>query len=362
MPVTQVDVSDIHLRDIQFVTTRRDGRVVNFSDLVTNFSWTDHVNLAGVEVSMNLAGEVKDVLKTGAEGSTCRITAPLVDLDTGQIRRQELWRGIYEDTVDMRSEGLMERVITGYDILHNFAVNEEDVVFKGSTLSGVLKKICRDFQVPIGDIANTTKALGTLIGRGDTLWDFVQKAQQKHFNLTGEAYRIFAKNGRIQMVLQGDQEVIWRFEDRWSLQRARRSRSISGVINAVKIYGTFEGEADKPAVITTKGSPQSQGFYGLRQRIDYANTDDEQEVIDTARETIKQFAFAEDTFEITGWLVPNLRAGDQIRVRDQDYGINRLYFVESINSNWSAEMADSIANCKRTEVDPGILLDEITVA
>ncbi len=362
MSVTQVDVSDIHLRDIRFVVTRRDGRVVDFSDLVTNFRWADHVNLAGTEVNLNLAGDIKDVLKTGAEGSTCRITAPLVDLDTGQIRRQELWRGIYEDTVDQRSEGIMERVITAYDILHNFAVNEEDLVFKGSTLSSILVKICRDFGVPRGEIAGTSKRLGTLIGRGDTLWDFVQKAQQKHFNLTGEAYRIFAKNGRIQMVLQGDQKSIWRFEDSWSLQRTRRSRSISGVINAVKIYGTFEGEDDKPKVEAVKGSPKSQGFYGLRQRIDYANADDEQEVIDTARETIKQFAFAEDIFEITGWLVPNLRAGEQVRVRDRDYGINRLYFVESMEANWSAEMADSVAQLKRTEVDPGIILDEISVA
>ncbi len=362
MVVTQVDVSDIHLRDIRFQVTRKDGRVVDFSDLVTNFRWADHVNLAAVEINLNLAGSLQQVLKTGGEGSTARITAPLIDVNTGQVRRQELWRGIFEDVVDQRSEGLMERVITAYDILHNFAVNEEDLVFKGSTLSGILTKICKNFQVPIGDIAKTTKALGTLIGRGDTLWDFVQKAQQKHFNLTGQAYRIFAQNGRIQMVLQGSQDFIWRFEDKWSLQRVRRSRSISQVINAVKIYGTFEGEADKPAAITTKGSPTSQKLYGLRQRIDYANTDDEQEVIDTARETIKLFAFAEETLEITGWLVPNLRAGEQIRFRDTEYGINRLYFVESMEANWSAEMADSIAQCQRSEIDPGIILDEITVA
>lgn len=362
MATTQVDVSDLHLRDIQFKVTRADGRTVDFSDLVTNFRWVDHVNLAGVEVDLNLAGDVKTMLQIGSEGSSCRIVAPLVELKSGQIKRQELWRGIFEDVVDQRAEGIMERVITAYDILHNFAVSDEDFVFKGLSLSSILKKICRDFSVPIGSIVDSKRNLGQIISRGDTLWDTVQKAQQKHFNATGDVYRIFAEKGKINMVLQGAQDFIWRFEDAWSLSKMRRSRSLTSVINQVKVYGSFVSDSDKPSVKSTRKDTSSQNKYGLRQRIDYAAEDDEQDIIDIAKATIKRFAAPEETLEITGWLVPNLRAGEQIRYKDTEMGINRLYYVESMEANWSAEQADSIAMCKRSEVDPGIILDEVSVA
>ncbi len=362
MATTQVDVSDIHLRDIQFKVTRADGRVVDFSDLVTGFRWADHVNLAGVEVDLTLAGPVSLMLQIGGEGSSCRITAPLVDLKTGQIKRQEIWQGIFEDVVDLRREGMTERVITAYDILHNFAVSEEDFVFKGLSLSSILKKICRDFDVPKGRIVDSNRNLGQIISRGDTLWDTVQKAVQKHFDATGEVFRVFAEFGKVKMVRQGNQDFVWRFEDEWSLTRVRRSRSLAPVINQVKVYGSFVSDSDKPSVKSTRKNTSSQDKYGLRQRIDYASEDDEQDVIDIAKATIKRFAAPEETLEITGWLVPNLRAGEQIRYKDTEMKIDRLYYVESMEANWSAEMADSVALCKRSEVDPGIILDEVSVA
>ncbi len=362
MPVTQVDVSDIHLRDIRFSVTRLDGKLVHFEDLVATFRWVDHVNLAGVEVDLTLAGDVPTMLQVGGEGSSGHITAPLVELKSGQIKRQELWRGIFEDVVDMRSEGILERVITAYDILHNFAVSDEDFVFKGLSLSSILKKICRDFGVPTGSIVDSKRNLGQIISRGDTLWDTIQKAQQKHFDATGDVYRIFAEGGKVRMVLQGAQEFIWRFENEWSLSRTRRSRSLNTVINQVKVYGSFVSDTDKPSVKSTRKDTSSQAKYGLRQRIDYASEDDEQDIIDIAKATIKRFAAPEETLEITGWLVPNLRAGEQIRYKDEEMGIDRLYYVESIEINWSAEHADSVALCKRSQVDPGIILDEISVA
>jgi len=358
-----VDVSDIHLRDIRFVVTRADGRLLNFSDAVTDFTWNDHVNTAGASVDLECSAVVSEILKIGGEGSSAMITAPLIDLDTGLLVRRELWRGTFEDVIDSRSEGLMTRHITAYDLAKYFASNEEDYVFKNSTLSTILKTVLREFSVPLGSITDTSEKLGQIVSRGRSLWELFQEAVQRHFDLTGEAFYIFADSGRVHMRLQGDQSRFWVFETGESLKEVRRTRSVAEVINVIKIYGVFEGETDKPKVEATKTNADSQSKYGKRQRIEYISAaEDESKVIKMAEKTLDAFAAPSEDLEITGWLVPSLRAGEQIRFIDSDMGINRIYFVESIESSWSTDRAETIARVKREPVDPDILLSEVEVA
>ena len=358
-----VDVSDIHLRDIRFQVTRADGRVFDFSDVVESFSWMDHVNTAGAEAGINCVGEVADILQIGGEGSSCVVTAPLVDLDTGKLVRRELWRGTFEDVVDTRSQGQIERTITGYDIAKFLATNEEDYVFKGSTLSRMIKKVLADFNIPVGAIVDTDEGLGTIISRGRSLWDLFQEIIQRHADLTGEVFYILADQGRISMRKQGDQRRYWVFEAGESISDVRRTRSVANMINRIKIYGVFEGEDARPSVHSVKENAKAQGLYGLRQRIEYlGSAEDEKKVLEIAQKTLNRFTVPEETLEITGWLVPNLRAGEQIRFVDKEWGLNRLYFVESIDTTWATHRAETVATVKRGAIDPELILGEVTVA
>lgn len=363
MAVEYVDVSDIHLRDIRFEVTRADGRLFDFSDVVTDFNWNDHVNTAGAEAQIVASGVVSDILSIGAEGSSCRITAPLVDLDTGKLVRRELWQGTFEDVTDNRTTGQIERTITGFDIAKYLSNNEEDYVFKNSTLSSIVKRVAGDFSIPTGTITATSKTLGQVIARGTSLWDLLQEAVQRHADQTGEVFYIYAANGQLNLRKQGDQSRYWVFEAGESLQEVRRTRSTRDVINQVKVYGVFEGEDDKPKVESTKKDTKSQGLYGLRQKIEYlGSAEDESRVIEIAQKTLDRFAAPDETLDITGWLVPNLRAGEQIRFIDEDMGLNRLYYIESIDTSWSTTSAQTVATARREAVDPDLILEEVTVA
>lgn len=361
MAVEFVDVSDIHLRDIRFEVTRADGRVANYSEMVSEFNWSDHVNTAGAEVSISCAGKVADILAIGGEGSSGRITAPLINLDTGLLVRRELWQGTFEEIVDNRAEGQIERYITGYDIAKFLATNEEDFVFTNPTLSSLVASICADFSVPLGTNTATTQTLGQIISRGRSLWELLQDAVQRHADLTGEVFRIYATGGRLNTRLQGDQSRYWVFESGESLMDMRRTRSVRDMINQIKVYGVFEGEADKPAVESVKSNETAKGLYGLRQRVEYiASAEDEARTLTMAQKTLDRFSVPEEIVEITGWLVPSLRAGEQVRFIDTEYGINRLYFVESIDTAWAPHRANTTATLRREAVDPDILLDEVT--
>jgi hypothetical protein len=359
--VEYVDVSDIHLRDINFQITRADGRVFDFSDVVTGFSWSDHVNTAGAEASIDCVGSVADILKIGGEGSSAEITAPLVDLDTGKLVRRELWRGTFEDVVDQRREGQIERNITAFDIAKFLAGTEEDYIFTNSSLSNILTRVCNDFSIPKGDIPSTGVSVGQVINRGGTLWDMLQEAVQRHVDLTGEVYYVYAMGGRINLRKQGDQSRYWVFEAGESLQTARRTRSVANLINQVKIYGVFEGETDKPVVVAVKKNDTSQGLYGLRQRIDYVpSAEDEAKVVTVAEKILDRYAAPDETLEITGWLVPNLRAGEKVRYVDTEWGLNRLYYVESIDTQWNLSRAETVATVRREAIDPELILAEVT--
>ena len=356
-----VDVSDIHLRDIRFQVTRSDGRLFDFSDVVQEFSWIDHVNTAGVEVNVVCQGSVTDILKIGGEGSSCRITAPLVDLDTGLLVRRSLWQGTFEEIVDYRTHGQMNRHIIGYDIAKFLATNEADYVFKNLTLSSVIERIAEDWQIPLGTVTKTTEPLGQIIIRGLTLWEAVSEAVQRHADRTGEVFRAYAKGGRLQLTKQGDQTRWWVFETGESVREVRRVRTLADMVNQVKVYGVFEGEADKPSVVAVQSEAASVSLYGLRQRVEYlSSADDAARVQNVAQKTLDRFSVPDETLEITGWLVPNLRAGEQIRYIDQEWGLNRLYYVESIDAAWGTRRAETVALVRREPVDPGLILEEVT--
>ncbi len=363
MAVEYVDVSDIHLRDINFHITRADGRVFDFSDVVTDFNWTDHVNTAAAEAAISCVGSVVDILKIGGEGSSARITAPLVDLDTGKLVRRELWQGTFEDVVDQRREGQIERIITAFDITKFLATTEEDFVFTNSSLSGIIESVCNDFSIPKGAISDTVTSVGQVISRGGTIWDMIQEAVQRHADLTGDVYYVYSELGRVNLRKQGDQTRYWVFETGESLQTARRTRSVADMINQVKIYGVFAGETDKPVVVATKKNTKSQSLYGLRQKIDYLpSAEDESKIIAMSEKILDRFSAPNETLEITGWLVPSLRAGEQIRFIDKEWGLNRIYYVESIDTQWSVGRAETVATVRREAVDPDLILEEVTSA
>jgi len=361
MAVEFVDVSDIHLRDIRFEITRDDGRVFNFSDLVTQLTWDDHVNTAGAEANISLVGSVADVLQVGGEGSSCRVSAPLVDLDSGKLVRRELWQGTFEEVVDNRTEGQIERIATGYDIARFLSSNEEDYVFTNSTLSQIVEQVVQDLNIPVGTIAVTSEPLGQIVIRGRTIWDLFQEAVQRHADLNGDVYYIYADQGRISMRLQGDQARYWVYETGESIRDVRRTRSLSDMINQVKVYGVFDGDTDKPSVEATKTNADSIALYGQRQRIEYlSSAGDDARVLAIAQQILDRYAAPEETLELTGWLIPSLRAGDKIRFIDSEWGIDRIYFVESISSTWSPDRAESVASVRRVAVDPDLLLEEVT--
>lgn len=358
-----IDVTDLQLSSFRFMVTRADGRIVDFSQLVSEFVWSDHVNIAGAEVSITAEGEPRMVNQIGMEGTTAMITAVTPDVLNGRYGRREFWRGFFEEVNDEHSSEAMVKSITAYDAGKLLASDEEDYVFKEATLSQILYRVAADFSIPLGVVVDTTVALGNIVCRGETLWDLFQKGIQRHQDLTGETYRIFFRQGKINMIRQAAAERWWVFEVGRSIQNLRRNRSIADLENRVRIYGNVEDELDKPPVEATIENVGSQGTYGLRQRVEYVSAAED---VDRARELaqirINRHSIPDETVEVTGWAVPLLRAGEAVQIIDSDLGVSGMFFAESIECTFAADVATSVALCRKTPIDPGLYLDQLVVA
>lgn len=358
-----IEVTDLHLRDLQFLVTRADGRLVDFSQLVTDYTWMDHVNVAGAEVSITAEGLPELVNQIGMEGTTAAVKATVPNVIDGRMEHREIWRGFFEEVVNERTAESVTRQITAYDAGKLLATDEEDYVFRDATLSGIVNRVATDFSIPVGEVETTSTVLGNIVCRGESLWDLFQKGVQRHQDITGETFRILFREGRISMFRMAQTDRWWIFEVGRSIHNLRQTRSIAEMENRIRVYGQIEDELTKPEVEATVESVQSQGIFGLRQKVEYVSTADDREVIlDIAQRRINRNSIPEETIEISGWAIPLLRAGEAVEAIDVDMGVSGIYFVESLEVTFNSDSAEGVAQCRRAPVDPGLWMNQLVVA
>ena len=355
------DVTDIQLSDLRSYVLRADGSKLNFSELVTDLSLSDHVNTAAASLSLTLAGLADDVLGVGLEGTAVAVTAPVIDVSTGKLVRGELFRGAITtvDDEDLPGSDHLSRQMTLHDVLWYWK-SEGDWVFKNLTLTQVFEALCSAGEVPKGSVAVTTEKLGNIIGRGSSMWEVLQEAVQRHRDLTGDVYRVSAARGLVSLWKQGDQDHWWVFDRSRNLSEFRRSRTIEDVRNEYVVYGVYEGETTKPKVVARFSDDRSQELYGRITGTEYIGAvEDTERVKKTAQKLLDRYRNPDESFEVSGWIVPTLRAGQQVRVRNSGFGLDARLYVESLEATWSQSSASTYALCRRDPVDPGLVVEDI---
>lgn len=354
------DVSALRLGDLKFQVTAADGTQVDFGDLARGFSTSDHVNTAGAQAQFVITGPIAAVVQLGDEGSSARVEAALVYPDAPEISL--LWDGLWETVTDEREEGSITRYVTGFDLAKTLADNEEDWVSQNRTLSQVLGDMATEFELPLGDVPTTTTKLGQIIGRGSSLWAIMQEALQRHAYLTGDVYRLLAHEGKLELRRQGAESSYWTFEVGGSLRDVRRERTTSKVVNRVKIYGRTSGE-ERASVVEEVQDLDSQRLYGLRQRVLYVGSNVSVDGMKRrAQHTLDGSRAPDERLTITGLVVPGLRGGGRVRVVDEEWGIDTIYFAESVASSWDPSSTEAGLTLRKEPIEPGVNLSDEVLA
>ena len=360
------NVSSLDLGDLQFQVTEANGTRVDFREFVQGFSVSDNVNTAGSQAQFVLAGPLDQIILIGDEGSSCRVEAQLAHQE-GLIFQDRtslslLWDGLWETITDERQEGSLTRYITGFDLAKTLADSEDDWVFQNKSLSDILRSMASSLELPLGEVSTTTTDLGQIIGRGSSVWSVLQEAVQRHAYLTGNVYRILAVDGKIEMRRQGADYYFWTFDVGGALRTARREKSTSQILNVIRVYSRAEGEG-RASLVDEVYDLSSQRLYGLRQRVLYLGKDATvEEVRRRAQYMLDESRAPSEKFTITGLVVPGLRAGDRVRVIDEEWKIDRLYFVESVESSWAVNDVSCSITLQKEPVEPGINISDEVLA
>ncbi|WKL00916.1 hypothetical protein Q0F98_28910 [Paenibacillus amylolyticus] len=141
------------------------------------------------------------------------LTATILSTTRGMHRKQPVdvgdqllfkWKGeeLFRGTVftkDRTKSGSL--ALTAYDDLVYLTKSEDKYVFTGKTLGEIVRRICGDFGIPIGKIADTPHKL-TRILQG-TLFDMILTAISLTYKHTHVKYYLYSEKGKLHLTKRG---------------------------------------------------------------------------------------------------------------------------------------------------------------
>ncbi|MFH5187078.1 hypothetical protein ACHHV8_33345 [Paenibacillus sp. TAB 01] len=195
-----------------------------------------------------------------------------VDLQLGKELRlldndNELFRGIiFQHTID--AKGKMS--VTAFDENIYLTKNTDSRKFISMTASSILRELCGQFNIPVGEIADTEYVIPKLILRDKTIWDMIVTALTETRKQTGRRFLLSARKGAVQLTERGSKITDWVLEDTTNLLTASYSLSIEELRTKIKVIG---GDEDKNPLEAYAENTELIAKYGLLQHLERAPSD-----------------------------------------------------------------------------------------
>lgn len=149
----------------------------------------------------------------------------------------------YVFTKDKSSQS-SEMSVTAYDGAIYLLKNNGAYNFKSMTAEQIARKICSDFDIPVGEFASTgIHQTKTFIG--DSLHDIILSAYSKAASQNGKKYILIMVNNLLSVIERGSLAVDYTLTNHKDLTNSRYSESIEDMINKVKIVNEIGDTSTK---------------------------------------------------------------------------------------------------------------------
>jgi hypothetical protein len=215
--------------------------------------------------------------------------------------------------------------ITAYDENVYLLKSKESRVFKNVKASDIARRLCSDFGVPVGNIADTGYVIPKLIIRGSTLHEIIVKALTLTREQTGKRFFISMPDGKFTMLPFTENQSKWIIEAGSNLSTASYSQSIEETKTRVKIIG---GKDD--AIVVTKTNGTLESMYGVMQEVEYMDENvTKSQVEQRAAQLLKDRGVIDDQASVTALGIDDVMTGVSIYVKEPMTGIMGAYFVTS---------------------------------
>jgi len=312
----------------------QDG-VFDLTPLVRSIKWGGDIRQAARKLEVDLA--------FGLDAYLPKYDVPLGSLlvlknDTGEILRSVVF--------DRQKNTDGGYHVVGYEHLIYLLKSKGTYIFRGMTTEAIIKKLCTDFSIPVGDIAATGITLSKLILRDMTIYDMCLVALTETMKRNGKKYVLRIKEGKLHVIEKAKQTVRWLITEGSNLIQASYSENINDMKNRILIVG------DKDQVLARVEDANLIKQYGVLQELKRENNIKTGEAQTIAKNLLKDLGRVSREASITCLGLDDVEAGTAIEVKETLTGLAGTFYVDtddhtvqngqhtmSLKLNWTDEVA-----------------------
>jgi len=296
-------------------TNRKDGSITDITQLVASVSWGGSTSQAArtAEIVVTNAPDDKNIVQlTIATGDVIQLYENSNLIFYGEVQTRE--KTSETGMVTYNCNDLLIHLLKSTAV-YNFA---------DTTAEDITKKVCADFSIEMGTIAETKATIKKMIVDGSTIYDIIMLAYTKAARQTGEKYICRMDGTKLLVEIKGTQIENFVLAEEYNITNTSYQETIENMANVIKIYddtGKQIGEIKNDEWVKQ---------YGVYQQT-YKKEKGVNETL--AAENLLNGIEMNVTLEgINGDL--KCVAGNGVEVYDKSTGLSGLFWIDSDTHVW----------------------------
>lgn len=206
--------------------------------------------------------------------------------------------------------------ITAFDSLIYLIKSSGTYNFKKITPENITKKVCADFNIPIGNVISTNVHCNILFNNKN-IYNIIMTAYTKAEKVTNNKYMPVMKQGKLNIIIKGDNVISYNPN---CITETDNTESVENMINEIKAYD------DKNNYIGTIENINWIKQFGILQSVEAAD----KKSLKSLKNMLKDI---EKTVSMNGIGNINCITGNAIKIKVQN-GISGLFFIDGDSHTW----------------------------
>ncbi|MCP8970046.1 XkdQ/YqbQ family protein [Ectobacillus ponti] len=237
---------------------------------------------------------------------------------------KELFRGIiFTDSIN--AAGQMS--VTAYDENIYLTKNKDTKIFRDVTAGAIVKRLCNEFGIPAGQVADTGYVIKKHIFRDKTLFDMMVTALTTTEKQTGRRFFITSREGKLQLFERKEQKVKWMLENGANIMDASYSQSIEELRSQIKVIGSDEKKKGATAMAKDDELVKRFGTMQHLEKVDGDMTKSQME--QRAKQLLKDLGTIHDEARLEAIGIDGVTAGMAVYVKESLTGIIGGYYIST---------------------------------
>lgn len=286
---------------------------INITQLVKNVNWSGDYQLAGRELEFSL-------LNSSYDKNLPKIDIPLFSVIKFYENNEELFRGfvIFRNKSSDSNEISYQCIDKGVYLANNEGVYN----FKGKTPKFIATKICGDFGISIGSLANPLYKFDKKF-MGSNLYDIIMTAYSLAAAKNSKKYMTTFKKDKLYVIEKGIKVLEIKFENGKNIISSSFSEDGSDIKSKVVVIN------DDGKVVYTKVDNDLMKLAGSFQKV--IKQEEGKSYKEQATEAIKGI---EKKASIKGFGDTTCITGYGVHVKDSSTGLTGLFYIDQDKHTW----------------------------